>query len=456
MESEKMNSKGSGPAAAGTDAALLSSSQSKPNIVLILTDQQSADAMSCAGHPHLRTPALDSLAAQGLRFDKAYCAFPLCVPSRVSLFSGRPPHEAGVFANCAETAEPFPFPIVGALLREAGYATHYIGKWHLTFSEQARAAHGFDEVVYGGGYGDLDSKKAEAAVAFLKKKHDRPFFLVVSFNNPHDCCEWARGQALRMEPLPPEPPPEAFPPLPANAAVPADEPDCLRAFQREKAYPLFPSANWTDDQFRRYRWGYNRLVEMADRHIGTVLEALRGRGPGGETAVLFTSDHGDGQGCHRWNQKWSLYDESVRVPFIVAWPGRTEAGRVRLDPVSSGLDLAPTLCDIAGVPAPGGCRGASVLREAGGRDYVVSETSLGGDGGKVGEDRWPKGRMVRTFRYKYCVFDTGAHREQLFDLEQDPGETVSVAGDPAFRDVLESHRGYLREWCGLTNDSFQA
>jgi choline-sulfatase len=87
---------------------------------------------------------------------------------------------------------------------------------------------------------------------------------------------------------------------------------------------------------------------------------------------------------------------------------------------------------------------------------VVSETSLGGEGGKVGEDRWPKGRMVRTFRYKYCVFDTGAHREQLFDLERDPGETVSVAGDPAFRDVLESHRGYLREWCGLTNDSFQA
>lgn len=427
----------------------------RPNILFIMTDQQSADAMSCAGHPGIRTPAVDSLAARGVRFDTAYCAFPLCVPSRVSLFSGRMPHESGVFSNCAQTDSPFPFPIAGSVLREAGYATHYVGKWHVTFREQDTAAHGFDEVVFGGGYGDLDAKKAAAAVAYLKQKHDRPFFLVVSFNNPHDCCEWARGQELRMEPLPLEPPAEAFPALPANFAIPGGEPECLRAFQREKAYPLFPSANWTDTQFRRYRWGYDRLVEIADRHVGTVLDALREQGLEDDTAIIFTSDHGDGQGCHKWNQKWSLYDESARVPFIVSWKGRTQPGLVRDDPVSSGLDLMPTLCDIAGVPVPAECRGVSVFQPAGKRAYVVTETGLGGEGGKVGEDRWPKGRMVRSNRFKYIVFDAGIRREQLFDMERDPGETASVAGEPAFRDVLETHRRHLSEWCSLTNDTFR-
>jgi arylsulfatase A-like enzyme len=431
----------------------------KPNILFIMTDQQSANAMSCTGNTDLRTPAMDRLAATGVRFEKAYCTFPLCVPSRVSLFSGLMPHEAGVFVNCPESETGFPRIQLGALLRDGGYACHYVGKWHLTVPERDKSAHGFDEVVFGGGYGDLDSKKAQAAADFLKKGHEKPFFLVVSFNNPHDCCELARGEPLKMEALPPEPGPESFPPLPANAAIPECEPDGLRDFQNANSDRVFPSARWGESEIRRYRWGYNRLVERVDHHIGTVLDALRERGLEEETVIVFTSDHGDGQGCHRWNQKWSLYDESVRVPFMVSWKGKTHPGARVSNLVATGLDLMPTLCDYAGLCPPEGLAGMSLRGLSEGlvpgewRPYLVAETTFG-NWGKVGEDAWPKARMVRTERYKYIALDGGERREQLLDMDRDPDETVNLAGEVACRDVLRDHRAHLRDWCERTQDHF--
>jgi arylsulfatase A-like enzyme len=430
----------------------------RPNILYIFTDQQSADAMSAAGNPCLHTPAMDRIAAAGVRFDRAYTAFPLCIPARMAMFTGRMPHELGVNVNCRQSETPPPAAMLGRLMGDAGYACHYVGKWHLTVPEAAREVHGFAEIVPAGiKGGGLDRSKADAAVAFLSQRHDSPFFLVVSFLNPHDCCELARGQELRMGPLPPEPSDGELPPLPSNWTIPEGEPDVYRRFQQENPR-IGRAADWDEGQTRRYRWGYNRLVEMVDGDIGRILEAVESRRLAKDTVVIFSSDHGDGQGAHHWNQKWVFYEESVRVPFIVAGAGIAGSGRVDDRLVSASLDLVPTICDYAGIAAPEGCHGMSVRPLVEGREvaswrkWVAAETTFGIKG-LVGEDQWPKGRMVRSERYKYVVVDDGSPREQLIDLERDPGEMANLATSSQHRAVLEEHRGVLREWCERTNDS---
>ena len=432
---------------------------SKPNILYIFTDQQCADAMSCAGNPYVRTPAMDRLAANGVRFDNAYCSYPLCVPSRMSMVTGRMPHEMEIFANCHPTERICPFPTLGTLFREAGYRTRWIGKWHLTIPEERAEEHGFTRIRYGDGYGDTDARKTAETVDFLKECHEQPFFLVLSFNNPHDCCEWSRGDELKMGPLPDPPPPADLPPLPRNHCIPEGEPDMLRCFAREQQR-TFRAMEWDEMQARRYLWGYYRLVEMVDREVGRVLDAVSEAGLEDDTLIVFSSDHGDGAARHRWNQKWSLYDESARVPLIVAGRGVGRAGEVDDRLVSAGLDLLPTLCDYGGITVPDGLQGRSLRAlidddgAADWRDRVVSETTLS-MWAEVGEDNWPKARMVRSDRYKYVAYDKGEIREQLLDMHGDSGETVNLAARPDHRRILARHRELLDDWCRKTSDAFR-
>ncbi len=227
----------------------------------------------------------------------------------------------------------------------------------------------------------------------------------------------------------------------------------LRKFQREN--PRIGCAlNWDEEEVRRYRWGYNRLVEAVDSEIGRVLDALERSQLREETLIIFPSDHGDGQGAHRWNQKWSLYDNSSRAPLIISAPGGDGKGAVETTPVSAGLDLFPTICDYAGITPPGSLHGQSlrplVEKSASGqRAFVASETSLG-NWGELHEDRWPKGRMIRTERYKYIAYDTGKRCEQLFDVKNDPCEIDDLAPVPEYDETLNRHRDHLRNWCKQT------
>jgi arylsulfatase A-like enzyme len=426
--------------------------------VYIFTDQQSANAMSCAGNEYLETPAMDRIAGMGSRFENAYTSFPLCVPARMSMFSSRMPHEIDIYGNCPPREEPRGVPMLGRLMAEAGYRCHYTGKWHETVPEERADIHGFDEIFAGGGYGGPDSEKADDAIQFLQQGREAPFFLVISLNNPHDACELARDQELRMQPLPPLPPEDELPPLPDNYQPPEREPEVLRWFQEEHT-AVGRAQNWDELKTRQFRWGYNRLVEMVDHQIGRVMEAMEREGLLVNTVVIFSSDHGDGQGCHRWNQKWSLYDESARVPFLVAPPECEQKGREDHRLVSASLDLMPTILDYAGIDIPAGCQGRSVRPLLEGqiedwREYVVSETTFGG-WSDSGQEEWPKGRLVRTDRYKYSAFDEGTHRQQLFDMEADPGETVDLAGREECAEVLQRHRDHLAEWLRRTDDDFE-
>lgn len=435
----------------------------QPNIIYIMTDQQAFDAMSCAGNPLVRTPALDRLAGDGVRFEQAYCAFPLCVPSRAAMFSGRMPHEAGIFVNTNVIKdEEFPFDLLGRRLADGGYKTHYIGKWHLTVPPSDTLNHGFQELEITGAHG-FDSVYARLAVEFLQKKQDQPFFLVVSLRNPHDCCQLARRENLSEfeGAIPSLPPADQLPGLPANFGIPENEPDQFREWQAQNSDKVFRSHYWDQQDFREYQWGYYRLVEKVDSLIGQVVEAINASQGADKTVIIFASDHGDGISRHHWNQKWSPYDEASRVPFIVAGGPIQRKGERDGRLVSAGLDLTPTICDLAGVEAPPEMRGRSLkpLLEPGAdppwREYVVSEISLGNWVDAYHVDTFPRVRMLRTTDYKYVAFDRGELMEQLTDMINDPGEMKNLALDPAYSDVLNRHRTLLSEWVKETGDKFE-
>ncbi|MFW6146393.1 MAG: sulfatase [Planctomycetota bacterium] len=431
-------------------------SSDRPNILFIFSDQQSADMMSCAGNGDLHTPAMDALAARGVRFERAYCAQPLCVPSRSAMSTGRYPHEVGAPFNFHphEMDVPENLDWVGALLRDAGYDTAYFGKWHQPVAPERKDIHGWRQVAL-----EKDPELPRVCEAFFDERRterrERPFFLTVSFLAPHEVCQAARGQDLPNGNVGTPPAPEACPALPSNVDVPDEEPDVLRQVM-PMSPGAYPTADWNNDDWRRFRWTYARLVERLDGWLAGILDSLDRHGLADNTVIVYSADHGDGAGAHRWNQKQSLYEEPSRVPLILCDPdgggGRTETSSL----VSTGLDLLPTFCDYAGIPAPAGLSGRSLRPFARGRrpddwrDHLVVETEFG----KFSEPFGIAGRAVYTDRYKYVVYSQGRRREHLTDLRADPGEMHNLAGRDAYAEQLRRHRRLLRTWQQTTGDGW--
>lgn len=434
--------------------------ETKPNIVLIIVDQQYAEMLSCAGNPYLKTPAMDSLAAAGARFTLAYCADPVCVPSRFSMLTGAIPSRIGMETNenirRSKLSAGLLENSMGRVFAKAGYETIYGGKQHVPMTiEEA----GFREFESNAGAG-----LAESSVKFLRQPHDRPFLMVASFINPHDICFMAISDAKKPGNITgPKPMKDAMalptgvsreeffakvcPPLPANYAIPPGEPESILAADR-RSFRTHARNNWTDEQWRLHRWTYARLTEVVDAQIGEVLKALRETGLEKSTLVVFTSDHGDMDASHHLEHKSVLYDEATRVPFIVSWKGVTKAGLVDKEHlVSTGLDLIPTLCDFAGLPSPSALKGRSVRTLAEGRASSWRDTLVVENG---------ESRMLRSTRYKYVVYATGARREMLTDMVADPGEMKNLALDSAFAPVLAEHRRLLKEWYQQNGETLDA
>jgi arylsulfatase A-like enzyme len=442
--------------------------QDRPNILFIMTDQQQAGMMSCEGDKWLKTPALDRLAASGIRFERAFASNPVCVPSRFSLQTGLMPSAIGMGRNedspQAAVTETMVRQSLGRLFRDAGYETVYGGKVHLPSKMK-----GLGNL----GYRNLTSNRrqglADVCAEFLKGRHEKPFLLFASFINPHDICYMAINDFNRVNGQPPinnidsktceavldrarnAGDLNAFvkkhcPPLPANHAVPDGEPECIAVnYLNARPFRAYIRKNWTANQWRLHRWAYRRLTEMVDREIGTVLDALHQAGLQDNTLIIFTSDHGDMDSAHKMEHKSVLYEEAVRIPFIMSYKGRIPAGVINnTHMVSNGLDLLPTLCDYAGIKPPEGLSGRSLRPLAEGKDveqwpdFIVTESQ--------------NGRMVRTKRYKYCIYDSGSRREQLTDLENDPGEIRNLAEVETYKGVLDEHRRLLWAWVEKTGD----
>jgi len=197
--------------------------------------------------------------------------------------------------------------------------------------------------------------------------------------------------------------------------------------------------------WRIYRWTYCRLTEQVDKHISLILDGLKDAGLADNTLVVFTSDHGNMDASHRLASKGLFYEESLGIPLILRYKGGIPAGKTdQKHLVSTGLDILPTLCDYAKVTPPAHLLGKSLRALAEGkpvdkwRSYIASENG------------WS--RMIRSQRYKYCVYDSADSNESLVDMENDPGEMRNLVEDPQFRDVLAEHRRLLTDWSKLSND----
>lgn len=447
---------GTGVFLEGSPAAFAASARAeqRPNILFVMTDQQTARAMSCAGNHDLKTPAMDFLAEHGHRFTRAYCPQPLCGPSRSSMFTGRMPHEINATRNLPQTPGHWQnLPMMGALMKTAGYDTGYVGKWHLPVPVQEKELHGFDFIIEKTHGNWADPSIPFDCQDFLSRKRSQPFLLVASFTNPHDICEWARGEALRQDFIGASPAPGQCPELPHNFEIPHDEPEILREIQA-LSWKQYPTRDWDENRWRQYRWAYNRLTEKVDYYIGMLIETLKKAGQLENTVIIFTSDHGDGCGSHRWNQKQILYEEVINVPFIVSLPGRLHA---RTDDrlVSAGLDILPTLLDFAGTPQPAGMNGRSLRPLLEGqtttwRDYLVVETEFA-EGSKL---YGVSGRSVISRSHKYTIYSQGKKREQFFDLAADPGETNDLLNQSPKNKQLKQLKKQLATWVETTRDPF--
>jgi arylsulfatase A-like enzyme len=434
----------------------------RPNILLIITDQQFADVMGCAGCRGIETPGMDSLAKQGVRFTHAYVNYPVCLPERYSMFTGRLP-----CTRRLAYSEHKPRISLGNQAKQGGYATAYFGKWHIqeqTFDREDAAYHGFDLNT-----GGRDLEMTDAAIQFLSQADSKPFFAVVSCYNPHDICEWGRKKAGRTKDITmhngdvdTNPALDLCPPLPDNYEINQDEAEAVQV-RRTLSSKGVPNAQqmamaFSKEDWRQYRWAYHRLVELVDKQIARLLGSLKENGLADNTVVIFTSDHGDGYAAHRWHQKSVLYEESCRVPFIVCWPGGPRQGETDNRLISVGIDLMPTISDIVGARMPPGpYYGKSALpfvldqdSPAPIHEYVVSEAEVS-KGPKVSYD----GRSLRTAAYKYHVWSRGENREQLFDMINDPGETRNLAGLPEYAGQLRKHRNLFAEWLDKTDDTYR-
>lgn len=451
-----------------------------PNIVVVMTDQQRADTLGAYGAAAIRTPHLDALAAGGALFEQAFVPIPLCTPSRACLFTGQYPTRHGIRVNNTQ-ALPDDAPNLLAALREASYAGYLAGKDHLFTPEQRarlfdRVAH-YDHFGHVEGEGPLDPREravrdwrrtimfekyaecephdpadcptaritdAAMAMAGEARAAGRPFFLWLSYPDPH----------------PPYAVPEPYASLyrAAPLAAPAARAGELDGKPpRQRITPrLMGMEGYDAADLRRLREIYHGMIAFIDDQVGRFLAFLGEAGLRDDTIVVFMSDHGDYLGDHGMVRKSpTLYDSLVRIPLIVSWPGRVPPARFAETMVES-VDLAPTLLELAGVPAPAAMEGRSLVPLLGGgaaahRDRVfgvygaegepytaaeLERADLDGAGGRPRGAQWfsplvTRGQfaMLRTLRWKLVYYQGG--EGELYDLAGDPGELVNRYDDPA-------------------------
>jgi len=434
--------------------------ETPPNIVLIITDQHSGTLMNQRGYPYIQTPGIDKIAEQGVAFTRAYCAYPVCTSSRKSIHTGLMPERI---------SSPTDHPSIGKTMQEAGYETAFFGKWHVgsTKIDEVKDWHGFQTYEHG----HDDTRIEEVSINFLRQEHTKPFLLWTSFQNPHDCCDLARimtgiPDSFHDGPVDGNMDTAFCPPLPSNFAIPENEAEGFYGRREQepgdKYWETHPTTFWSDARWRQYMYGYDRLVEKVDAHIEKIYDELDSLDLLENTMVIYTADHGDGHASHKWNQKKTFYEEAVNIPFILSWKGKTSAGIIDKETlINNGLDLYPTILRAAGLAVPGSLHGINLnpnaLLDAGGdtaasREYIVAEINQ-----KIYKGMTPGtfyGRMLVAGNLKYILFDRGVNREQLFDLEADPGELKPVNDNPAYKDILDSCRLMLKEWIDSSGDDF--
>jgi choline-sulfatase len=414
---------------------------SRPNILLVFSDQQHWQAMGCMD-PFFDTPHLDRFAQQSVLFERSFCTTPQCSPSRSTILTGLYPSATGVMGNVGNAGgEPLHMPTIGPEWQAAGYRTGYFGKWHL--GDDPTALAGWDESVM-----KIDDPLAEAgAVRFLENRQGEsdPFTLVVSINNPHDIYRFQQHQVKdsnRGVPLPQSWEQETF----------TGKPAVQRQFMTEdqgQAIEGEPEETW-----RKYQDCYREKTRLYDAHVGQILDALDRSGRAEETIVIITSDHGDMDAQHRLIFKGPfMYEHLIRVPLMIRVPGSfgpiAAGSRSDVDVVNT--DLVPTLRDLCGLPAKNshGLSLAPLLRQSN-TTYTPRKFVFGQYYGK--QDWVNPMRMIRTRHWKLICHLQG--ETELYDLESDPDELHNRASHPDCSAIREELKEQLQVWMEEIKDPF--
>jgi len=289
----------------------------RPNILVIITDQHSGKVMTQTGYEYIKTPGIDKIADQGVTFTRSYVTYPVCMSSRRSFMTGLMPSKA---------EPPTDYPSIGSVLSENGYETVYRGKWHVgsTDINEVREWHGFNTYKES----KVDSTIARWSRDYLKQEHDKPFFMVASFLNPHNICEFARNmtgltnQGYDDGAVEEQMDTAYCPPLPSNFAIPENEAEGLSTRRNQDTgdehWAANPHKGWNESQWRQYMYGCDRFLEKVDARVEKVYDELAKQGLLENTIVIYTSDHGDAHASHQLTQKKTFYEEVVNVPFVVS------------------------------------------------------------------------------------------------------------------------------------------
>ncbi|MBV7333541.1 sulfatase [Chloroflexi bacterium TSY] len=446
------------------------SSNQRPNILFVFSDQQRYSALGANGNPIVRTPTIDRLAAEGMVCDNMFSNHPLCSPYRAILLTGRYAWQNLVIDN--EYQPRRDIPTLPGTLRKHGYGTGHVGTFHLgkgPYPEEER--YGLDylaalDLNSGAGYfnrsyyenesgptlfeGWAPEVETDLAIRFMERHLDArpndPFALFVSWRPPH----W---------PYPQYPEEHAIYD-PADVDVPGNVPEQMVDFARREIADYYGCCTGLDAQMAR-------LVEALDR-----------LGISDNTIVCYTSDHGDHLSSHGYGKPYDYwmhesmraskatpYEESIHVPFVVRWPGVASAG-TRSDDFMGAIDLVPTLLGACRVPLPDGLQGRDLSSVWQGKDVPHDTESTPGGSDSVflqnmahgwpNRDGWVgRWRGVRTDRWTYARWFGNERGPWLFDRSEDPLEMVNLADSAEARPALEEMECRLHRWMEATHDPFE-
>ena len=444
-----------------------------PRAVLIMTDTQGANVVGCYGRPEMKTPMLDRLASQGVRFDQAYTSCPVCGPARSALFTGTYPHTNGSWGNDMPIGANV--KTIGTRLADHGVHTAYVGKWHLSgtdYFDNGQCPPGWESEYWYDGRRYLEDltqeerlrwrqelnsaqgihkynvteeftwahRCSDRARDFIAKHADDPFFLVVSYDEPHGpfTC----------------PPPycdmfEQF-----DYSLGENVRDSLtNKPQHQQEWARSTNVPRESTVLRRPMYfGCNSYVDF---EIGRVIEAIDRFAP--DAMVIFTSDHGTPLRSHGLDSKGpAMYDETIRIPFIVRWPGKAPDSSASPHPVSH-IDVVPTILEFFSAETPPFLEGRSMLEafknpHSRPNDEIFVEFMRY----EVDHDGWGGFQPIR------CAVD-GHHKlvinlhytDELYDLEQDPQEMNNLIDQPGSRAVREHLHNSILTWMDRTRDPFR-
>ncbi len=455
-----------GVATCGLKPNMLQAKDSRPNILFIISDDLNVD-LGCYGHHLVKSPNIDRLAAAGVRFERAYCQYPLCGPSRNSMLTGLYPNSNGILANQQIFRQTIPRHLsLPHAFRRAGYFAARIGKLYHYGVPKSVGTNGHDDPAswelelnpagcdrlleepdifslrkgsfggtlswYASPRGDLlhtDGMLASDAEWVLErcaKDRSRPFFLAVGFYRPHTPYVAPKPYFEKY----------AVKEMPLVKGVEEDIKDLPRHAlgSHKKEHDLL-----NDDLRQQAIQAYFASISFMDAQVGRVLNKLKELGLAENTIVVFTSDHGYHLGEHGLWQKLSLFEESARVPLIISAPQHGAKGKTASTPVGL-IDLYPTLTSLCGVEAPDNLQGQDLSNiladpQLPGRGWALSEVTRRSGKGKNKKRIF--GYTIRTARWRYTEWAQGREGRELYDHQADPKELTNLAAGNNHQKIID-------------------